>query len=74
MVKTEAILLHAKGAGVLITADSNSRTVSWQDTLTNRGGRIPCEQLHTLKESAYTNLRSRRGTSNIDVSHYFPIT
>jgi hypothetical protein len=67
MLKIEAILLHSKGADVLIAIDSNSKSISWQDILTNRGGRIPYEQLHTLKESAYTTLRSRRGTSNIDV-------
>jgi hypothetical protein len=39
-VKIETILLHAKGADVLIGADSNSRSISWHDTLTNRGDRI----------------------------------
>jgi hypothetical protein len=38
-LKIKAILLHAKGAGVLTAAD-NSRSISWHDTLTNRRGRI----------------------------------
>jgi len=74
LLKIEAILLHAKGAGVLTAADSNSRSVSWHDTLTNRRGRIPKEflmskQIHILnKESDYTNVRSRRGARNIDIT------
>jgi len=74
MLKIEAILLYAKGAGVLIAADSNSRSVSWHNTLTNRRGRIPKEflmskQIHILnKESDYTNFWSHRGTRNIDIT------
>jgi hypothetical protein len=33
LLKTEAITQHAKGAGVLIAMDSNSRSTSWHDTL-----------------------------------------
>ena len=33
MQKTEAIILRARGAGVLIAMDSNSRSTSWHDTL-----------------------------------------
>jgi len=71
LLKNKAILLHAKGAGVLIAADSNSRSVSWYDTLTNRRGRIVEEfimskQIHILNEkSDHTNLRSRRGATLI---------
>jgi hypothetical protein len=39
LLKIEAII-HVKGAGVLIAMDSNSRSTSWHDTLTNTGGRI----------------------------------
>jgi hypothetical protein len=68
------MLLHAKGAGVLIAADSNSRSVSWHDTLTNRRGRILEEffvskQIHTLnEESKYANFRNCCGANNIDIT------
>jgi hypothetical protein len=74
LLKIEAILLHAKGACVLIAADSNSRSVSWHDTLTNKTGRILEEilmskQINILnEESKYTTFRSRRGDSNIDIN------
>jgi len=71
---TEAILQHAKEAGVLIAMDSNSRSTSWHNTLTNRRGRILEEfliskQLHvTNKESDSTTSQSCRSTSNIDIT------
>jgi hypothetical protein len=74
LLKIEAILLHTKGAGVLIAADSNSRSVSWHDTLTKRNGRILVEffmskQIHILnEESEYTTFRSRCGASNNDIT------
>jgi len=63
--KIEAIILHAKGASVLIAMDSNSKSTSWHDTLTNRRGRILEEffmikQLQKLnEESDYTTFWSR---------------
>jgi hypothetical protein len=74
LLKIEAMLLHAKGAGVLIEADTNSRSVSWHDTLTNRRGRFLEEflmnkQIHILhEESEYTTFRSRRDANNIDIT------
>jgi hypothetical protein len=74
LLKIEAMLLHAKGAGVLIAVDSNSRSVSWHDTLTNKRGRfleefLMSKQIHILKEkSEYATFRSRRGASNIDIT------
>jgi hypothetical protein len=38
--KIEAIIYHAKGAGVLLAIDSDSRSTSWHDTQTNARGRI----------------------------------
>jgi hypothetical protein len=32
LLKIEAIIQNAKGAGVLIAVDSNSRSTSWHDT------------------------------------------
>jgi exonuclease III len=74
LLKIEAIILHATGAGVLVAIDSNSRSTSWHDTLTNRRGRtleefLMSKRLHILNEqSDYTTVRSRRGTSNIDTT------
>ena len=71
LLKIETITQHAKGAGVPIAMDSNSRSTSWHDALTNTGGRILEEfliskQLYIMnEESDYTNFRSRRGTRNI---------
>jgi len=74
-VKIEAITQHAKGAAVLIAMDSNSRSTSWDDTLTSTRRRI-LEDFLTRKnqffimneESDYTTFRSRRGTNNIDLT------
>ena len=72
--KIEAIIQHAKGAGVIMAMDSNSRSTSWHDTLTNTRGRILEEfliskNLHIMKEeSTLTTYRSSRGTSNIDLT------
>ena len=74
LLKTESIILPAKGAGVLMPMDSNSRSASWRDTLTNRRGRtseefLMSKLLHILnEESDYTTFRSRQRTSNIDIT------
>jgi len=72
--KIEAIIQHAKGAGIIIAMDSNSRSTSWHDTLTNTRGRILEEfliskQLHIMnEESTLITYRSSRGSSNIDLT------
>jgi len=72
--KIEAIIQHAKGAGVLLTMDSKSRSTSWHDSLTNARGRLLEEfliskQLHIMnEESAFTTFRSSQGSSNIDLT------
>ena len=74
MRKIEATIAHAKGAGVVIAMDSNSRSNSWHDILTNRRGKmleefLMSKQLHILnEESCLTTFRSSRGTSNIDLT------
>ena len=74
LVKIEAILQYAKGAGVLLEMDSNSRSTLWHDTLTNTRGKILEEftinkQLYIMKEaSSNTTFRNRIGTSNIDLT------
>jgi hypothetical protein len=70
----EAILTHAKGVGIIFAIDSNSRSTSWHDVLTNKRGRILeefllCKQLHIVnKESCCTTFRTSRGAGNIDLT------
>jgi len=74
MQKIDATLAHAKGAGVIIAMDSNSRSTSWHDVITNRRGKILEEFLMSMKlhiineESCYTTFRNSRGASNIDLT------
>jgi len=73
-LKIEAIIQHAKGVGIIIAMDSNSRSTTWHDTQTNARGRIlekflNSNQLHILNgDSDYTTFSSTRGTSNIDLT------
>jgi hypothetical protein len=72
--KIEKIVQHAKGAGALIAIDSNSRSSSWHDIITNERGRnleefLLSEQLYILnEESLQTTFRSTQGASNIDIT------
>ena len=74
MLKIEAILQNAKGAGIILAMDSKSRSNAWHDTKTNARGRIledflTSNYLHTLNEdSDYTTFSGARGRSNIDLS------
>jgi len=73
-LKIEAILQHAKGAGIILAMDSNSRSTSWHDKQTNARGRIledflTSNYLHILNEdSDYPTFSGARGSSNIDLS------
>jgi len=54
LAKIEATLQHAKGAGVLIEMDSNSRSGLWHDSKTKASGRdlkefLISKQLHIMK-------------------------
>jgi len=70
--KMEATLAHAKGVGIIFAMDSNSRSTSWHDVLTNKKGKILVEflmskQLHIVnEESCCTTFWTSRGASNID--------
>jgi len=74
MRKLDAIIQHANDAGLLIAMDSNSRSTSWHDLLTNRRGRtleehLMSKQMHIMNEESHlTTFRSSRGTSNIDLT------
>jgi len=72
--KIEAIIQHAKGAGVLLAIDSNSRSTSWHDTQTNSRGSIleeflTTKHLYLMKEkTTVTTLLNNQGSSNIDLT------
>ena len=55
--KIEAIMQHAKGTGTILAIDSNARSTTWHDHITNHRGRILEEflvsvKLHILKNIA----------------------
>ena len=72
--KIEAIIQHAQYAGILIAMDSNARSSSWHDILTNGRGRtleefLTSQQLYIMNEESYlTTFQSSRGKSNIDIT------
>ena len=74
VIKFEAIIQHAEGAGILLAMDSNSRSTTWHDTQNNTRSRvleefISSNQLHILNEdSKYITFSSTRGSSNTDIT------
>ena len=72
--KIEEILKFSNGIRLLIAMDSNSRSTSWHDTLTNARGKILEEfliskQLYIInEESEKTTFHTRRGKSNVDIT------
>jgi hypothetical protein len=72
--KMEATLAHAKGVEFIFAMDSNSRSTSWHDMLTNKRRQILEEffmskQLHIVnEESCCTTFRTSHGASNIDLT------
>jgi hypothetical protein len=74
-IKTlEKIVKFTKGAKIIIGMDSNSRSTTWHDVLTNSRGKqleefLASNQLHIINEdSEETTFQSRRGSSNIDLT------
>ena len=37
--KMQTILMHAKGVGIVFAVNSNARSTSWHDVLTNKRGK-----------------------------------
>ena len=72
--KMQAILMHANGVGIVFAVDSNARSTSWHDVLTNKRGKameefIISRQLHIANEvSSRTTFWTSRGASNIDLT------
>jgi hypothetical protein len=57
--KKQAIITHAKETGIIFAIDSNTRSTSWHDILTNKRGKIMEEfiisrHLHTAMKKAAT--------------------
>jgi len=72
--KMQAVMTHAKGMGIVFAIDSNARSKSWHDVLTNKRGRameefIISKRLHIAnEESCYTTFQTCRKASNIDLT------
>ena len=72
--KIDAIKSFTKGAGLLIGMDSNSRSKTWYDTITNARGRtieeyISANQLHIMNEmSENTTFESANRKSNNELT------
>ena len=72
--KIESIIQHAHDAGILLALDSNARSSSWHDILTNGRGRmleefLISQQMYIMNEKSYlTTFRSSHGKSNIDIT------
>ena len=70
----EKIIKLTKGAKLIIAMDSNYRSTTWHDVLTNSRGKLLEEfftsnQLHIInKGSARTTFQSSKGSSNIDLT------
>jgi hypothetical protein len=67
--KMEEILEFTKGNGLVIAVDSNSRSVAWHDSQTNKSGKIMEEYIISKnlniinEESELTTCQNRRGSS-----------
>jgi len=71
--KMQAILMHAIGVRIVFAVDSNARSSSWHDVLTNKRGKTMEEfisrQLHiAIEESSRTTFWTSHGASNIDLT------
>jgi hypothetical protein len=72
--KMQAIITYAKEKGIIFTIDSNAKSITWHDILTNKRGKVIEEflisrHLHIAnEESHYTTFQTCRGPSNIDLT------
>ena len=74
LTKVYKIIQQAKRAGAIIAMDSNARSTSWHDTITDNRRKyleeyIISKQLHIMNESSTnTTFANRIGKSNIDLT------
>ena len=72
--KLDKILQFTKGARMLIATDSNSRSKTWHDKITNPRGKkleeyLASRHLHIINEESETyTFHNSRGSSNIDLT------
>jgi hypothetical protein len=72
--KIKNILHFAKGKGLLVAIDSNARSKTWHNVITNKRGRLLEEfvienRLHIINEdSQLTTFKSNRENSNVDLT------
>ena len=72
--KLDEIMRFINGGRILIDADSNARSKTWYDVITNSRGRkleeyLASKQLHIIKEeSERSTFHNSRGSSNIDLN------
>ena len=72
--KIDEILQFAKGARILIATDSNSRSKTWHDKITNSRGKkleeyLASRHLHIINDqSEKFTFHNSRGSSNIDLT------
>jgi len=72
--KIDKILQFAKGARILIATDSNSRSKTWHDKITNTRGKkleeyLASRYLHIINEQREKfTFHNNRGSSNIDLT------
>ena len=67
--KTDALLHFEKGGKIVIATDSNFRSTTWHDIITNSRGKKLEEQLHIInEESERSTFHNSRGSSNTDLT------
>jgi hypothetical protein len=71
--KTEQILSYLKGQGLLITADSNARSKTLYDTITNQRGKV-LEDFLTTSNQYIVNDRSEPTFETTRCSSYVELT
>jgi hypothetical protein len=74
LIKMQEIITYAKEKGIIFAIDSNARSTTWYDTLTNKRGKtmeefITSRHLHIANEESHnTTFQTCRGASNIDLT------
>ena len=71
--KTERILDSLKGHGLIIGVDSNARSKTWYDVITNQRGKeleefLTINNLHIVNEKSEPTFETMRGKSYIDLT------
>ena len=72
--KIQSIIMHANCVGIVFAVESNARSTSWHDALTNKWGKAMEEFLISRQpyianeESCRTTFWTSRGANNIDLT------